>query len=203
MEWTAAGVAGAWRFNQRLWRLLSEAMPALPPAGSPVPAEISPAAMALRQTTHRTIAAVTDDIERFHFNRAVARIYEFANALDAFKPTTGDGPVLREALETLVKVTGPMMPHLAEEMWQALGHHQLLADTAWPVSDPALTREDTVTIAIQVSGKLRATLDLARDLDQGTLESTALANENVQRAIGGRPVRKVIVVPNRIVNVVV
>jgi leucyl-tRNA synthetase len=96
-----------------------------------------------------------------------------------------------------------MMPHLAEELWQQLGHDTLLAGSAWPQADPALTRENTVTVAIQVSGKLRATLELQRDLDRPSLERAALANDNVQKAIDGRNVRKIVVVPNRIVNVVV
>jgi leucyl-tRNA synthetase len=205
MEWTTAGVEGAWRFTQRLWRLVEEALPTLPPVADVAMAgPFSPAATALRQASHKAIAAVTDDIERFHFNRAVARLYELANAIQGFSvQQPADGTALREALESLVKLLGPMMPHLGEELWQQLGHDRLLADTAWPSFDPALTRDDTVTIAVQVGGKLRATLQLARDLDQATLEQSALAEGNVQRAIGDRPVRKIIVIPNRVVNVVV
>ena len=203
MEWTTAGVEGSWRFTQRLWRLIEEALPNLPPTGA-MPDALSPAALALRQASHKAIAAVTDDIERFHFNRAVARLYELANTIQGFSAALpADGLALREAFETLVKLIGPMMPHLGEELWRQLGHDTLLADTAWPSFDAALTRDDTVTIAIQVSGKLRATLQLARDLDRAALEQSALAEDNVRRAIDGRPVRKIIVVPNRVVNVVV
>ncbi len=202
MEWTAAGVAGAHRFTQRLWRLVETGLETLPPAFTLLPAAPSPAGYALRQTTHRTIAAVTEDIERFHFNRAVARIYEFANALEAV-PDMVEGAIRREALETLALLVGPMMPHLAEDLWQRLGQARLLADSPWPAADPALIREDRVTIAVQVGGKLRATLELARDLDRPSLEGAALANDLVQKAIAGRAVRKIVVVPNRIVNVVV
>jgi leucyl-tRNA synthetase len=163
--------------------------------------------MALRRLSHKAIAGVSDDIERFHFNRAVARIYELANAVQEHTATRGaaaeDGPALREALETLTLLIGPMMPHLGEELWQALGHKTLLADAVWPTADPALIEDATVTVAVQVSGKLRATIEIARDLDQAAIEAAALGNDNVQRAIAGRPVRKLIVVPNRIVNVVV
>ena len=203
MEWTAAGIEGAWRFAQRLWRLVTEAAPDLPAAGG-VPDDLGEAARGRRRAVHKTIRDVTDDIERFHFNKAVARLYELTNEIGGFAPqSAGDRAALREALETLVALVGPMMPHLAEELWLALGHTRLLADTPWPGFDAALARDDTVTIAVQVSGKLRATLVLGRDLEQRALEAAALANDNVQRAIAGRPVRKVIVVPNRIVNVVV
>ena len=202
MEWTEAGVEGAWRFVQRLWRLLDDAMPRLPATGTVMPATLSATGLALRQATHKTIKSITDDVDRFHFNKAVARLYEFANAIGEADAAT-DGGALREAFEVLARLLGPMMPHLAEEMWAALGHDNLLADTPWPVADAALTAENTVTIAIQVAGKLRATLDLERDMDQTALRELALANDNVIRAIGDKSVRKVIIVPNRIVNVVV
>src|SRR5690606_10287861 len=114
-----------------------------------------------------------------------------------------DAGARREAFETLVRLIGPMMPHLAEEMWAKLGHTTLLAETAWPEADPTLLRDDMVTIAVQVGGKLRATLVLERDAAREAVEAAALANDNVRRAIEGRTVRKVVVVPNRIVNVVV
>ncbi len=196
MEWTTAGVEGAWRFAQRLWRMLNEALPTLDAAG---PA--NEAGASLRRATHKTIAAVTEDIEQFHFNKGVARIYEFANALNEHK--AADGAAKREAFETLVKLVGPMMPHLAEEMWAALGHETLLALAPWPVADADLARDDLVTIAVQVGGKLRATLSLARDAAKELVEAAALADDNVRRAIDGRAVRKVVVVPNRVVNVVV
>jgi len=194
MEWTESGVEGAWRFTQRLWRLLNEALPALDTADD------GEAAHALRQETHRAIRDVSQDIEQFHFNKAVARLYGLTNAVGAYK---GGGVALREALRALTLLIGPMMPHLAEEMWRALGGQGLVADQPWPTFDAALAHEDVVTIAVQVAGKLRATLQFPRDMDRQQLEAAALANDNVMRAIDGKPVRKVIVVPNRIVNVVV
>ncbi|MFN3399173.1 MAG: class I tRNA ligase family protein, partial [Ferrovibrio sp.] len=158
----------------------------------------------LRRELHKTIAALTQDLEQFHFNKAVARIHEFANLLEAAKgDDTATAWARREALESLAKLIGPMVPHLAEEIWQALGHDGLLLEQPWPVADADLARDETVTIAVQVSGKLRATIEVARDMTQPELEKLALANDNVVRAIDGKPVRKVIVVPNRIVNVVV
>jgi leucyl-tRNA synthetase len=204
LEWSEAGVEGAWRFTQRLWRLVSEPRGPIAAKAAPKPAEWPETAQDLRRELHKTIAALTQDLEQFHFNKAVARIHEFANLLEAAK---GDDAATawarREALESLAKLIGPMVPHLAEEIWQALGHDGLLLEQPWPVADADLARDETVTIAVQVSGKLRATIEVARDMAQPELEKLALANDNVVRAIDGKPVRKVIVVPNRIVNVVV
>ncbi|HEX6959022.1 MAG TPA: leucine--tRNA ligase [Ferrovibrio sp.] len=204
LEWTESGVEGAWRFTQRLWRLVSEPRGPIAPKAAPQPAAWKGAALELRRALHKTILALTGDLEQFHFNKAVARVHEFANLLEAVKDDdAATAWARREALETLAKLIGPMVPHLAEEIWQALGNDGLLLDQPWPVADADLARDDTVTIAVQVSGKLRATIEVARDMAQGELEKLALANDNVQRAIDGKPVRKVIVVPNRIVNVVV
>ena len=201
MEWTEAGAAGAWRFTQRLWRLAIESLPDLPAAGSAPPAEPSDADAALRRATHRAIAGVTDVIEKFRFNRAVARLYEFANTLEA--ATAAGGWARREALEGLVRLIGPMMPHLAEELWQQLGHATLVVDSAWPVADPALVIDDQVTLAVQVNGKLRGTVVLRRGASSSEAESAALAEEGVLRAMAGKAARKVIVVPDRVINVVV
>jgi leucyl-tRNA synthetase len=199
LEWTTAGVEGAWRFCQRLWRMTAGAVGELPPVGTPAD-DGEDAGLALRRATHKTIAGVTDDIERFRFNRAVARLYEFANAID---DATVSGGVRREALETMARLLAPMMPHLAEELWRQLGHSNLLADLPWPDADPALTRDEAVTVAVQVNGKLRATLSLPRDIANDEAEQAALADRGVQRAMAGKAARKVIVVPNRIINVVV
>src|SRR5690606_27292455 len=165
-------------------------------------------ALDLRRATHKVVANVTKAIEEFHFNRAVAMIYEYANAIGDVDGAAADkDPALafavREALEHLVVMINPMMPHLAEELWHALGHETLVAEAAWPKADPALLQEDQVTIAVQVQGKLRDTLLAPKDADREFLEREALALEKVQRAIEGRAVRKVIIVPNRIVNLVV
>jgi leucyl-tRNA synthetase len=204
LEWTEAGVSGAWRFQQRLYRLLSAAIAGLPPAGSARPAHFSDAAMALRRAAHRAAAGVGEDIERFHFNKGVARLYELANAIEAFKPNDdADRWALRETLDIFVRLIGPMTPHLGEELWQMLGGQGLLADAPWPKSDPALLVDDEVTVAVQVNGKLRATLRLPKDAGKQAAEAAALAMPETQRAMAGKPPKKVVVVPNRIVNVVV
>ncbi len=207
LEWTDAGVEGAWRFTQRLWRLVLGALSRLPANGTPAPAGFSGEAEALRRAAHKMILAMTDDIERFRFNVAVARVHELANQIATFEASEarapGDAWALREALETLVVLAGPMIPHLMEELWSRLGHDTLLVETAWPVADPALLRDDTVTIAIQVNGKLRGRLEVARDCVEAGLRAQALAEAGVARSIGERELRRVVVVPNRIVNVVV
>jgi leucyl-tRNA synthetase len=211
MEWTEAGVEGAWRFTQRLWRIVTgwiEAHPALATPGDAAAFAAAGGGPAeqLRRSTHKAVAGVTDDIEKFRFNRAVARIYEYANALGEVKDGELADPAglaaRREALETLTLLIGPAMPHLAEELWQRLGHGTLLAETAWPVADPRLVVDDTVTVAVQVNGKLRATLQLPRDCAQAEAERAALSEPAVIKALEGKPVKKVVVVPNRIVNVV-
>jgi leucyl-tRNA synthetase len=204
LEWSESGVEGAWRFTQRLWRLIAEPRGPIAAKAAALPAEWPEAALDLRRALHKTIAALTQDLEQFHFNKAVARIHEFANLLEAAKgEDAATAWARREALEAMAKLIGPMVPHLAEEIWQALGHDGMLLEQPWPVADADLARDETVTIAVQVSGKLRATIEVARDMDQAALEQLALANDNVLRAMDGKPVRKVIVVPNRIVNVVV
>jgi leucyl-tRNA synthetase len=203
LEWTETGIEGIWRYVNRLWRLVSEPSIALPPPGSAVPATLSPPVAAIRRATHKTIAAVTDDLDKFRFNRAVARIRELTNALDELPVAESGAPeVLREGLETLARLIGPMMPHLAEEMWQQLGGSGLLAEQPWPVFDPDLTRDEQVTLAVQVNGKLRATLEVPRDTAADAVENAALALPQVARWLDGHAPRKVIVVPNRIVNIV-
>jgi len=206
LEWTDAGAEGAWRFGQKLWRLVEGAAATLPPTDIPAPKSFGDPAIALRRATHKAILAVTGDIEGLRFNTAVAQIYELTNTLNSFAPEendAGDTWVLREGLDALVRLFAPMMPHLAEELWALLGHENLVADSDWPKGDPALLTQDTLTIAVQVGGKLRATLELARDLDKAEVEALALADEKVKKAIDGRDIRKVIIVPNKIVNVVV
>ncbi len=203
LEWTETGIEGIWRYVNRLWRMVSEPAAALPQAGTAMAAGLSPALVALRRQIHKTIATVTDDLDKFRFNRAVARIRELTNALEdlpAGEP--GAGTVLREGLEAATLLIGPMMPHLAEEMWQTLGHEGLIADAPWPAADPDLTRDEAVTIAVQVNGKLRGTIDLPRDTASAAVEAAALALPQVVRFLDGKAPKKVVVVPNRIVSVV-
>jgi leucyl-tRNA synthetase len=154
------------------------------------------------------VAAVTGAIEKLRFNTAVAQIYELANALSACLQTAGPhlqpdtAYAVREAAELLVRIAAPMVPHLAEEAWARLGHETLVAEEPWPTPEKALFLEETVTIAVQVNGKRRDELTIARDAAKEDIEAAALKLDNVVRAIGGRKIKKVVVVPQRIVNVV-
>jgi leucyl-tRNA synthetase len=198
IEWTDAGAEGCWRFVQRIWRLASESE-GLPPPGTAAAAN-DEASKALRQAAHKAIAAVTEDLEHLRFNRAVAQLYTLANVIGGAEKA--DPSVRREALEAIVLLSAPMMPHLAEACWQALGHAKLVAETPWPKYDPALTASDSVTIAIQVNGKRRGEISMAKNADNKDVETAALAEEGVIRALEGKTPKKVIVVPNRIVNIV-
>ena len=203
LDWSDAGIEGAWRYVNRLWRLMVESAPVLAPAAQAMPNALDGPAQALLREIHKTIHGVTDDLERFHFNRVVARVRELTNALEAFEADdAGSAWVRRFGFETVVKLIGPVMPHLTEELWSALGRATLLVDEAWPVADPALLIDDTVTVAVQVNGKLRGTLELARDVAAATAEAAALSLPAVEKLAEGRRPRKVVVVPNRIVNVV-
>jgi leucyl-tRNA synthetase len=200
VEWTAAGVEGAWRFLQRLWRMLAEAELAPPGAA---PGETGPEAEALRRATHKAIRGVTAEIEDFAFNKAVARIHELANAVQKAGDGPGMGFARREAFEALARLMAPMTPHFAEEMWQRLGHVTPLVETPWPEFDPALVRDEMIVLPVQVNGRKRAEIEVAREAGRAEIEGAALASPEVARHLGGRAPRKVIVVPGRIVNVVV
>jgi len=205
LEWTDAGIEGAWRYLNRLHRMVAEPPLPLPPKGSAMPNDFGPTAMAVRKATHRTIVGVGEDIERFHFNKAVARIRELTNALDTLKDASGEPGAAwayRDGIETAVRLIGTMTPHLAEELWQMLGHTEMLAKTAWPKADLALTVEETVKVAVQVNGKLRGTIELARGVAKDEAEKAALAVPNVVAAMDGKAPKRVIVVPDRIVNIV-
>jgi leucyl-tRNA synthetase len=206
--WTEAGVEGAHRFVQRLWRLVGEAAPGL--AGVAPQAGVEGEAAALSKAAHKTVKAVGEEIERLGFNKAVARIYALANALQAPVAEIAAGkasPELaaaaREALDMLVVLIAPMMPHLAEECFATLGGSGLVADKPWPAYDAALTVDNEIVMPVQINGKKRGDLTIARDADQGAVEKAALALDVVQKALEGKTPRKVIVVPQRIVNVVV
>ena len=186
LPWSESGIEGAWRFVQRLWRLVSEGE-----AG----AGDDPA---LLRRLHRTIAGVAADIEALAYNKAVAKLYELVTAIERADPSA----TRAEAVRTLVLLVAPMVPHLAEEAWAEMGGEGLIADAAWPTHDPSLLVDDEVTVAVQVNGKLRDTLTVARGMDRTALEAAALASDKVVRMLEGKAPRKVIVVPDRLVNVV-
>jgi leucyl-tRNA synthetase len=207
--WTEEGVQGAAKFVQRLWRLSGELARLAAPAGTPPPANSSASAAGIRRAVHMGLIRVEEDIERLRFNRAVAQVHDLANKLSAAIGAVESENVeldtraaFREAADILVLMIAPMMPHLAEECWAALGHADLVAEAAWPIAERALVVEDTIALPVQVNGRKRADLVVARDAGRAAIESAALALEPVRRALDGRPVKKIVIVPQRIVNVV-
>jgi leucyl-tRNA synthetase len=198
VDWSEAGAEGCWRFVQRIYRLVSESEN-LPAPGAKI-GEIGGASLELRRATHIAIAAATDDLAHLRFNRAVAQVYTLANAIQ--QHAAADAAVRREALEAIVLLIGPMMPHLAETCWQTLGHKTLVVETPWPGFVESLTKSDSVTIAVQVNGKRRAEISVSIDAPEASVREAALREEGVLRALDGKAPKKVIVVPNRIVNIV-
>jgi leucyl-tRNA synthetase len=186
LEWSEAGIEGAARFVQRVWRLAT------------VEADGTDEDEALKRKLHKVIAAVGEAIDGLQFNKAVAQLYELVSAIEKAEPSA----TRAEAVSSLVKLISPMAPHLAEEAWAVLGCQGLVADAAWPEHDPALLVDDQVTLAVQVNGKLRDTLAAPRGLPKEEAEALALASEKVQRQLDGAVPRKVIVVPDRLVNIV-
>ena len=208
--WTEEGVQGSWRFVQRLWRLVREADGDRRRSRQPTrrPADEA-AVLSLRKAAHGALAKVSEDIGKLRFNRCVAHIYELSNALQASLAAAKNGGVgpayaaaVREAIEIMVQLFAPMMPHLAEECWAALGRKDLIAEAAWPKVEQSLLVEDTITLPVQINGKKRADVTVARDAVNSDVERAVLELEAVVRALEGKAPKKVIVVPQRIVNVV-
>ncbi|WP_036286313.1 leucine--tRNA ligase [Methylocystis sp. ATCC 49242] len=208
--WSDEGAQGAWRFVQRVWRTVGELGRVAAPAGAAAPGEFGPEALKLRKATHKTVAQVSENIERLRFNSAIARIREFGNELTAALDAVTETPVgadlayaFREAADAFVRLVAPMTPHVAEECWTDLGHEGLVSEAPWPVADPVLVAQEMISLPVQVNGKKRAEILVAHDADEETIRKEALSQDGVLRAMEGKPLRKFILVPKRIVNVVV
>jgi leucyl-tRNA synthetase len=187
LEWSESGIEGTWRFVNRVWRLIDGLQPG------------EGADKALDKSLHRAIAGIATDIEALHFNKAVAKVHGLVNDIEKAQPSASR----EHAIRTLPLLVAPMLPHLAEEAWAALGHDGLIAGQPWPAHDTALLVDDEVTVAVQVMGKLRDTLTVAKGTAKDSLEALALGSEKVQRAMDGASPKKIIVVPDRLVNIVI
>jgi leucyl-tRNA synthetase len=208
VQWTEAGVEGASRFQQRIWRLVGETIELVKQSLETVRGEDDNEALALRKIVHRAVHNVAEDIEGLRFNRAVAQIYELTNALVrsaglVSAPPTARLNALQEGVERLIQLVAPMMPHLAETCWEALGKPGLVADAPWPEVDPALLVDDTVTLPIQVNGKRRGEIAVAKGLPATEVEKLVLSMDEIVRILEGKAPKKIVIVPDRIVNVVV
>ena len=204
LEWSDSAVEGAFRFLKTLWRLAHEhvsgGLPASSTAGS-----LNPAQAALRRHIHETIVKVSDDISRrYKFNTAIAAVMELVNHLQRTAADDGAGRSVRqEGLDTVVLLLAPIVPHIAHALWQALGHADALVDSPWPVADPAALVRDALDLVVQVNGRKRAVVSVAADADATTCESAALSDANVERFTTGKTIRKIVVVPGKLVNIVV
>jgi leucyl-tRNA synthetase len=204
LEWSDEGVQGAYRFIKRLWKAVHEhvsqgPVPAVDPAG------LSDALRAVRRQAHQTLAKVTDDIGRRRtFNTAIAAVMELLNAVAKLPQNSPlDRAVAKEALEIAVLGLSPVIPHVTHVLWNALGHDRALIDTAWPTVDQAALQTSTVELIVQVNGKLRARIKVAADAGEAAVRAAALADGNVQKFVGAATVKKVIVVPGKLVSIVV
>ena len=186
LEWTESGIEGCWRFVNRLWRITDASE-----TGEGEDKDLD-------RKLHKAIAGIAADIEALGFNRAVAKVHELANAIEKATPSASRSAAAR----ALVRLIAPMVPHLAEEAWGRLREAGLVADAAWPEHDPALLIDDEVTIAVQVNGKLRDTLVAPKGAPRDELERMAMQSDKIMKLLDGAIPRKVIVVPDRLVNIV-
>jgi leucyl-tRNA synthetase len=204
LEWSDSAVEGASRFLKRLWKLAAGHLEQGSAPALDVTA-LTPEQQALRRQTHETIAKVTDDLgRRYTFNTAIAAVMELINALGRATDASPQGRALmQEGLETAVLLLAPIVPHVTHVLWHALGHAEPLVDAPWPRPDQSALARDAVELVVQVNGKLRGRITVPAGADRAAVEAAALASENVRRFIGDKPLRKVIVVPGKLVNLVV
>ncbi len=208
LDWSDQGVEGSFRFLSRMWRIVSENLDGLASAKSYSGGELSSRLSQLRRKTHQTIRKVTEDIrDRFHFNTAIAAIMELVNqiyqVLESKPKDPALWPVVREAAEAVIVLSSPMVPHIADELWQALGHKEVLLETAWPRWDERAIEAEEVLIVVQINGKLRGRITVAADATNAELETAALQDARVSEFIGDKQVKKVIVVPKKLINIVI
>jgi leucyl-tRNA synthetase len=204
LEYSDDGVQGAYRFLKRFWTAVHKHA-VIGDVPSLNVAKLNNVQRDLRRKTHQTIAKVSDDMgRRYTFNTAVAASMELLNAVTRLDDSSPQGvAVVREALDAVVLFLSPIVPHICHELWGVLGHETAVVDERWPAYDESALEQDSIEMVVQVNGKLRAKISVATDADQDEVVAIALADENVQRFIGDKEVRKTIVVPGRLVNIVV
>jgi leucyl-tRNA synthetase len=215
LEWNDSGIDGVDRFLNRIWNLVEKLNVVANPedemsssqkrgsiSASAEMTGLSAEATELRRLTHFTIKRVTDEVDSFKFNTAISALMELRNAIEKFKSNT-QSPVLRESIEALVCMLNPFAPHIAEELWQKLGHSDLLAIRAWPAYDPALLSQSEIAVMVQVNGKLRSKITVPKDAPAEQVKAAALADPAVQKWLDGKTPRDIIVVPNRLINLVI
>jgi leucyl-tRNA synthetase len=208
LEWSDQGVEGSYRFLQRVWRLVIDLLPLIegvkPYRGEK---ELIGKVELLRRKTHKTIKKVSDELEkRYHFNTAISAVMELVNHLYQFKPEKKDPEalsVLREAVETVILLLSPIVSHIAEELWQMLGMQENILKVPWPVYDPRMLEEETVLIVVQVNGKLRNKIIINADATEDEIREAALSDERIQDWMKGRKLKKAVVVPRKLINLVV
>ena len=208
LEWSDQGVEGAYRFLNRVFRLVDENLDLFAKPASGLPQEMNAASTALHRKTHQTIRKFGADIEaKFHFNTAISSVMELTNTLYSLAADesgeTADPAVIREAIEAMLALLSPMVPHLCAELWELTKHPTPLAEVLWPEYDDEAILEETITIVVQVKGKVRGQLQVAPGTSDADLEKMAMADEKVRKFLEGKPVRKVIVVPNKLINIVI
>lgn len=206
LEWNDQGVEGCFRFLNRVWKLVFDILPLLQSNVALEPEKLSDEGKALRRSVHKTIRKITEDIEeRFHFNTAIAAVMELVNTIQAVEPKNDplNAPVLKEAVESIIRMLAPFVPHFAEEIWAALGHAGGIDGAGWPTYDPAATVDEELLIVVQVNGKLRGKLTVPAAAVEGMVKEMALADSKVRSFLEGKTVRKVIYVPGKLVNIVV
>jgi len=203
-EWTEAGIEGSWRYINKVWRLVTSHLSDLKKVkASDVPLVFTEKALEIRKLTHKTISHVTQDIERFHYNRYVARLREFFNAIEDFTPhEASELWALHEALHTLVLLLSPALPHLAETLWAELGHPPFIVNQPWPQADPAYLVEENITLAIQVNGKMRGTLVVSPHLNAEEAKMLILDLPFIKTQVQDKVIKKFIYIPGKIANVV-
>jgi leucyl-tRNA synthetase len=205
LDWSDKGVEGSFRFLNRVWKMVHEQIDRVRDTGPVDVSSLTDGERDLRRSVHKTIRKVTEDLdERFHFNTAIAAVMELLNTLQAYESSTPQSAaVMKEALDSMVLLLAPFVPHITEELWQCLGHRERLSDASWPEYDRSAVIDEEVLIVVQVNGKLRSKITVAAGTDEEVIKAAARDDEKVQPFLSGVQIRKVIYVPDKLVNIVV